>query len=88
MNDMIEQENERRLSVIMFSDIVGYSKMMQENEDRGMDLLARHNAIIRKSLGYHSGTEIKVIGDAFLVSFSTVTNACGVRWKYRRSFKI
>lgn len=75
MNDGSEGESERRLSVIMFSDIVGYSKMMQASEDHAMDLLGRHNAIIRESLSKHNGHEVKVIGDAFLVSFSTVTNA-------------
>jgi Tol biopolymer transport system component/class 3 adenylate cyclase len=69
------QIHEHRLSVIMFSDIVGYSKMMQSDEKLTMDLLSRHDAIIRESLKQYDGTEIKVIGDAFLVSFSTVTNA-------------
>lgn len=59
MSDMPNSESQTRLSVIMFSDIVGYSKMMQENE----------------ALEKHDGKEIKVIGDAFLVSFAAVANA-------------
>jgi class 3 adenylate cyclase/Tol biopolymer transport system component len=59
----------------MFSDIVGYSKMMQENETLAMTLLGRHNGIIREAIKKHEGKEIKVIGDAFLVSFATVANA-------------
>jgi class 3 adenylate cyclase/Tol biopolymer transport system component len=75
MSEEMTYSSERRLSVIMFSDIVGYSKMMQSDEKLTMDLLSRHDAIIRESLKQYDGTEIKVIGDAFLVSFSTVTNA-------------
>jgi len=75
MSDTLSPESQTRLSVIMFSDIVGYSKMMQENETLAMKLLGRHNDIIREALKKHDGKEIKVIGDAFLVSFATVANA-------------
>lgn len=75
MSQLSNLDNQTRLSVIMFSDIVGYSKMMQQNETLGMELLDRHNQIIRNTIGKHEGKEVKVIGDAFLVSFSSVANA-------------
>ncbi len=75
MPDITNSESKTHLSVIMFSDIVGYSKMMQENEDLTMNLLGRHNQIVRNALNKHDGKEIKMIGDAFLVSFTTVANA-------------
>ena len=75
MPDITNSESQTHLSVIMFSDIVGYSKKMQENEDLTMKLLARHNQIVRDALSKHEGKEIKMIGDAFLVSFTTVANA-------------
>ncbi len=75
MSDIPNSESQTRLSVIMFSDIVGYSKMMQENEGLAMTLLGRHNLIVRDALKKHDGKEIKVIGDAFLMSFTTVANA-------------
>ena len=40
-----------------------------------MKLLARHIQIVRDVLVKHDGKEIKMIGDAFLVSFTTVANA-------------
>lgn len=72
---MTNPESQTHLSVIMFSDIVGYSKMMQENENLTMNLLSRHNQIVRDALNRHDGKEIKMMGDAFLVSFTTVANA-------------
>jgi class 3 adenylate cyclase/Tol biopolymer transport system component len=72
---IMNSESQTHLSVIMFSDIVGYSKMMQENEDLTMQLLSRHNQIVRDALKKHDGKEIKMMGDAFLVSFATVANA-------------
>ena len=50
MPDITNPESQTHLSVIMFSDIVGYSKMMQENEDLTMKLLARHIQIVRDVL--------------------------------------
>jgi class 3 adenylate cyclase/Tol biopolymer transport system component len=75
MPEITNSESQTHLSVIMFSDIVGYSKKMQENEDLTMNLLSRHNQIVRDALKKHDGKEIKMIGDAFLVSFTTVANA-------------
>ena len=49
----------RKLSVIMFTDMVGYSKKVQENEDHALALLNEHNKI----------------GDAFLADFDSVFNA-------------
>jgi adenylate cyclase len=69
---MTNPDSETRLSVIMFSDIVGYSRMMNEDEEMAMMLLDRHNKIVRDALKRHDGKEIKVIGDAFLVNFSIV----------------
>ena len=75
MPDIINSDSQTHLSVIMFSDIVGYTKMMQESESLAMELLHRHNEIIREILQKNDGNEIKIIGDAFLVSFTTVANA-------------
>ena len=75
MPDISNSDSQTHLSVIMFSDIVGYSKKMQENESLTMKLLARHNQMVREAINKHEGKEIKIIGDAFLVSFTTVANA-------------
>ena len=86
MPDITNSESQTHLSVIMFSDIVGYSKMMQENEELTMDLLNRHNQIVRDALKKHDGKEIKMIGDAFLVSFTTVANAVRCAIDIQESF--
>ena len=66
---------ERRLSVIMFTDIVGYSSLMQADEKGALQLLTVHNRILDKLVAAHEGHTIKTIGDAYLVEFSSVANA-------------
>lgn len=65
----------RKLSVIMFTDMVGYSKKVQENEDHALALLNEHNLILENQIRMYKGHVIKTIGDAFLADFDSVFNA-------------
>jgi adenylate cyclase len=67
--------DQRRLSAIMFTDMVGYSALVQQDEGRALALLDRHNELQRGFFGRFGGTEIKTIGDAFLVSFDSSVEA-------------
>ena len=81
MNDKVKKNDPtRKLAAIMFTDIVGYSKLVQQDEDKALDLLDQHNDIVRPIISKHGGDEIKTIGDAFLVQFESTTKAtnCGV----------
>jgi class 3 adenylate cyclase len=68
-------EREHRLAAIMYTDIVGFSRMMEQNEEATLKLLDFHNELIGKLVGSHQGSIIKTIGDAFLISFSAAQNA-------------
>lgn len=56
----------RKLSAIMFSDIQGYSRLMQKDEALTLKLLEEHNALLFPIIEKHSGKIIKTVGDAIL----------------------
>jgi len=59
----------------MFTDIVGFTKAAQENESATLEALEEHRAILRPIFTSHGGREIKTVGDAFLIEFSSALDA-------------
>ena len=65
----------RRLSALMITDMVGYTRLSQRNEARALRLLSEHNEVIRESVAAHGGREVKHTGDGFLVEFPSALQA-------------
>ncbi len=72
---------ERRLAAILAADVVGYSKLMAEEEAGTLAALKAHRADIFDPLvAKHKGRIVKLMGDGVLVEFASVVNAvqCGI----------
>ena len=65
----------RRLAAIMFTDMVGYSRLSQQNEALALELLELHRKILRRIFINYSGREIETAGDSFFVEFSSAVDA-------------
>src|SRR6201997_4416141 len=70
-----ESTEERKLAAIMFTDMVGYSALAQRDDKIALELLEEHRRLLRELFPQFHGTEIKTIGDAFLVEFGSALEA-------------
>jgi adenylate cyclase len=67
---------ERRLSAIMATDVVGYSRLMGANEVGTLTSLKEHRAeLIDPTIAEHQGRIVKLTGDGMLIEFPSVVNA-------------
>jgi len=65
-----EQELDRVLATVLFTDVVGSTERACEMGDAcWAELLERHNATVRALLARYRGTEVKTTGDGFLATF-------------------
>lgn len=67
--------SERRLAAIMFSDIVGFTALMETDESTTLSVLESNEAIHLKAFSTHGGRLLKKLGDGLLASFHTASGA-------------
>jgi pimeloyl-ACP methyl ester carboxylesterase len=84
-----EQEPERVLATVLFTDIVGSTAKAVELGDRAWrELLERHHALIRRELVRFRGAELDVAGDGFFARFDgparAVRCACAITESVRQ----
>ncbi len=73
---MGEEQVQRRLAAILAADVVGYSRLMEANEERTLGALKRHRReFFDPTVAKHDGRIFKAMGDGFLVEFGSVLNA-------------
>jgi TolB-like protein/class 3 adenylate cyclase len=76
----------RRLAAILAADVVGYSRLMEQDEAGTLAALkARRKGILQPLVAEHQGRIVKVMGDGVLVEFASAVNAvaCAVELQKR-----
>ncbi len=74
---------ERKLAAILSADVVGYSRLMAEDEDETVRRLTAYRTEITNLVGEHRGRVVDFTGDNFLAEFPTAID--GVRFGYTAS---
>ena len=77
---------ERKLAAILAADVVGYSRLMGEDEAGTLSALkALRKDVIEPLIADHRGRIVKLMGDGFLVEFQSAVDAvnCALRWQTR-----
>lgn len=72
---MPEPSNYRSLAAIMFADMVGYTRLMQEDESRAKLLRDRQRNVVDKVITTNNGKVMQYYGDGTLSMFSSAINA-------------
>ncbi len=65
----------RRLAAVLFADIVGYTGLSSENEDRALRLIRVFEVAVRQTLEAHGGRLVKLLGDGALGEFGSTEAA-------------
>ena len=68
-------DKKHRLAAIVFTDIVGYTKRMEKDEQKTMQLLQQQREIVFPIVTSFDGKVIKEIGDGLLIMFDSAIQA-------------
>lgn len=76
----------RRLVTIMFTDIVGYTKLMQESESAAIEIRTRHRSVIEAFHKKRNGKVIQYYGDGSLSIFDSAIECVLCAIEIQREF--
>ena len=68
-------EATRKLAAIVFTDIVGFTKLTAEDQQKASDLLDLQRVELKPLVESHGGKWIKEMGDGLILTFDTINNA-------------
>ena len=86
MNRSVTQHR-RQLAAIMFTDIEGYSSIMQENEQVAIEWRTRHRETLQSQHQQFEGRIIQFYGDGTLSIFSSAVNAVACALAMQQAFQ-
>lgn len=67
--------HQRQLAAIMFTDIVGYSAMMQHSEEQAVQMIRRYLKVLHHEVSVHNGEVLNDYGDGSLCIFNSAVDA-------------
>ena len=80
-------QNKRLLAAVMFTDIVGYTAMMQENETAAAAVRQRHRDVFEGEHHRHEGEVLQYYGDGTLSIFTSAVEAVKCAISMQQAFQ-
>jgi len=80
-------EPKRKLAAIMFTDMVGYTALMQEDESKARELIQRHRDLMKPLIEKHSGTILQYVGDGTFCTFDSAIEAVNCGYEIQNELK-
>src|SRR5688572_16414956 len=77
----------RQLAAIMFTDIVGYTAMMQQNEQKAVAIIRHYNSALEKWVTHFNGQVLNYYGDGSLCIFPSATDAVNCSLALQKDLK-
>ena len=65
----------RQLAALLFTDIVGYTAMMQQDEQMAVNITRHYITVLKQLVTAHDGKILNDYGDGSLCSFPSATEA-------------
>jgi predicted ATPase/class 3 adenylate cyclase len=69
---------------LLFTDIEGSTRLLDELGDRYEDVLGEHNRVLRDAIGRNNGIEVTTQGDSFFAVFPSAVDAVGAAEEAQR----
>ena len=80
-------EPTRKLAAIVFTDIVGFTKLTAKDQSKASGLIKQQRGLFRPIVDSYNGTWVKEMGDGLLLIFDTVTDAVNCCIKLQETSK-
>ncbi len=74
----------RQLAAIMFTDIVGYTALMGNDEEKAFRILNKNRELQKPIIEQFNGRWIKELGDGVMASFNTVSDSVNAAIKIQK----
>ena len=65
----------RKLAAILYAEVVGFSRLMEDDESATVRQLKHCREVFREAIGRHAGRMVDAPGDALLVDFASAIDA-------------
>jgi adenylate cyclase len=84
---MAEEGFKRKLTAILSADVIGYSRLMRDDEEATVRDLAAHRVLINEIIQQHNGRVVDSPGDNLLAEFASVVDAVNGAIKIQAEIK-